>query len=100
MGVPVVAGDKGGPYTPPAPGPAILADVVVGSTRVVIKGKSVALLGNTVTTFGTILTSTLNSTRTTIEGRPVILGGSLTNLSSGYSNGTMLALGALGVLVN
>lgn len=99
MGVPLVAGDQGGPYTlgllPP-----VIATVVTGSTRVFIKGKAVALFPGTVTTFGSIITSILNSQRTFIEGKPVILGGSLTNLSSGYSNGTVFAIGALGVVVN
>lgn len=102
MGVPLVAGDQGGPYAPPSPTlPPVIAVVQVGSVRVFVKGKSVALANSTtVTTFGTIITSTINSLRVLVEGAPVILGGSLTNLSSGYSNGTVFAIGAIGVLMN
>lgn len=101
MGVPVIAQDQGGPYTPPGTAPPQVALVIQGSVRVRIKGASVALNNaQTLTTLGLIVSSTLNSTTTMIEGVPVILGGSLTNLSSGYSNGTMFALGAVGVNVN
>lgn len=102
MGVPVVAGDFGGPYAPPTPTlPPIIATVQGGSARVFIKGRSVALFpGPAVTDYGTILTSTMNSVTTIVEGASVILGGSVTNLSSGYSNGTLFALGAIGVIVN
>lgn len=100
MGTPVVAGDFGGPYTPPGTAPPQIATIISGSTRVLVKGKSVALVGQAVTTLGPIITSSLNSSTTLIEGKLVILGGSVTNLGSGYSNGTLFAVGAIGVNVN
>lgn len=101
MGIPLVAGDQGGPYTPPGTAPPQIATFIQGSVRVRVKGKSVALNNaQALTTLGPIITSTLNSTITMIEGAPVILGGSLTNLASGYSNGTVFALGAIGVNVS
>lgn len=101
MGVPVVATDIGGPYSPPGTSPPAIATVLQGSTRTRIRGQSVALNNAlTLTTLGQIISSTLNTTKTTIEGSPVILGGSLTNLSSGYSNGTLFALAAIGVTIN
>ena len=102
MGIPVVAGDFGGPYVPPDPArPPVIANVQGGSSTVFIKGASVALFpGPTITDQGTIITSTLNSTTTLIEGQSVILGGSVTNLSSGYSAGTLFAVTAIGVIVN
>ena len=75
--------------------------MVLGSVRVFVKGSSVMLFpGPSVTTLGPIISSTLNSTTTTIEGQQAILGGSVTNLGSGYSNGVVTALGAIGVIVN
>lgn len=100
MGIPLVANDFGGPYTPPGTAPPQVVTIVGGSTRVFIKGKSVALFPGAITTLGTIIVSSLNSMTTLIEGKPVILGGSLTTLSSGYSNGTVFALGAIGVNVS
>jgi uncharacterized Zn-binding protein involved in type VI secretion len=100
MGTPVVAGDFGGPYTPPGTAPPQIATVIQGSSRVFIKGKSIALFGQAFTTLGPIITSTLNSSVALIEGKPVILGGSVTNLGSGYSNGQLFALGAIGVNVS
>lgn len=99
MGIPLVANDQGGPYTLGL-APPLIAVFVTGSTRVFIKNKPIMLVGAAVTTLGSVISSTLNSTKTMIEGKPVILGGSVTNLSSGYSNGTVFALGAIGVLVS
>lgn len=96
---PVVVGDFGGPYTL-ALAPPQIATVISGSARVRIKGRSIALFGQAFTTLGPIITSTSNSARTLIEGKPVILGGSVTSLGSGYSNGTLFALGAIGVNVS
>ena len=64
-----------------------------------IKGKSVMLVGQAVTSGGPIVSSTLNSVKTLIEGKPVILGGSVTTLASGYHTGVIAAAGAAGVLV-
>lgn len=100
MATPVVAGDFGGPYTPPGTAPPQIASMISGSVRVLVKGKSVLLFGAAFTTLGPIITSSLNSSVTMIEGKPVILGGSVTNLASGYSNGTLFALGAIGVNVS
>lgn len=102
MGVPAIAGDIAGPYIPPTPTqPTIIATILSGSTKVLIKGRSVALFPPlTITDQGPMISSTLNSTTTLVEGSPVILGGSITNLANGYNTGTVIAIGAIGVLVN
>lgn len=101
MGIPVIANDIGGPYVPPGPGTPQIALMVLGSATVFIKGGSVMLFpGPSITTLGPIISSTLNSTTTTINSQQVILGGSVTNLGSGFSNGVVTALGAIGVIVN
>lgn len=100
--IPAITGDIAGPYTPPTPfQPPVTAVILQGSTTVLIKGRSVALLfPPTLTDQGPLVSSTLNSTKTLIQNSPVILGGSSTNLANGYSNGIVLAVGAIGVLVN
>ena len=102
MGVPAIAGDIAGPYTPPSPNlPPVIATIQFGSTKVFIKNKSVALFPSvTLTDQGPLISSTLNSTTTLIEGSFVILGGSVTNLASGYNSGIVISIGAIGVLVN
>ena len=103
MGVPAIFGVIAGPYSPP-PGsvlPPITATILGASTRVLIKGSSVALFpGPTQTSAGPIIFSTLNTVTTLVEGQSVILGGSLTTLASGYHSGPVAAIGAIGVLVN
>jgi len=102
MGIAVAVGDIGGPYVKPeVPVPA-MATVTAGSTKVLIKGSPVALTfpSRTATTLGPVLTSTLNTTKTLIEGSPVILGGSVTNLATGWLGGVMVAARTIGVLVN
>ena len=100
MQIPVVAGDIGGPYTPPQPSqPPIVATMLLGSTTVLIKQRSVMLFGNAVTSAGPIVSSTLNSTTTLIEGLPVLLNGTVTTLASGYHSGPIIAVVAAGVLV-
>ena len=101
MGIPIVVGDIGGPYQPPGVGPPVMATMVTGSTRVFIRGRPVLLFPSpAVTSLGTIVSSTLNTSIVRIEGRPVLLGGSVTNLSSGFSAGTLIASTAAGVNLN
>lgn len=100
MLTPIVAGDIGGPYVPPQPTqPPLTATMIQGSTKVLIKGSSVMLFGNALTSLGTVISSSLNSTTTLIEGAPVLLTGTVTALSSGYSAGVVVGAGAVGVLV-
>lgn len=92
MGIPVRVGDTGGPYTFPSTPPAVASfPVVSGSVKTLIGGQPVAVFPGTVTAGGQVITSTLNSIKTLVEGAPVILGGSVTNLSTGWITGVMQA---------
>lgn len=102
MGIPAVTGDIGGPYVPPSPTqPPLPATMISGSTTVLVKNLScMTLLGPPQTSLGPIISSTLNTMTTLVQNSPVVLGGSVTNLGSGYSNGVIIAIGAIGVLMN
>lgn len=90
MGIPILAGDTGGPYvfpsTPPVYAPATM---VSGSLKVFIGGRSVMLVGAANTSLGAIISGTVFTSKTFIEGKPVHLAGSLTNTSAGWLNGTL-----------
>lgn len=95
MGVPVVQGDVGGPYVYPSTPPAYGSfQMVSGSTKTFISGKSVMLVGQAQTTGGAIITSTTVSAATFVEGRAVHLVGSLTSLSTGWRAGILQGGGA------
>lgn len=101
MGLPVIVGDIGGPYTLPTVPPAVASfPMVAGSTKVFIHGRGVMLFGQAVTAGGAIAAASLMSTKTFIEGRPVLLGGAVTSLATGWIGGTLQAAGAGNVLVN
>lgn len=102
MGLAVVVGDIGGPYIKPETATPAMATITAGSSKVLIKGSPAALAfpSRTATTLGPILTSTLNTTKTLVEGSPVILGGSVTNLATGWLGGVVVAARTIGVLVN
>lgn len=98
MPVPVVVSDFGGPYQL---GQLVqTATIVFGSPTVFVKGQPVATLPGAITSLGPIVSSTLNTTKVLVKGSPVILGGSVTNCATGWSNGTVLALNAIGVLMS
>lgn len=100
MGLAVVVGDIGGPYIRETS--VSMATITAASTKVLIKGSpaALALPTRTTTTLGPVLTSTLNTTKTLVEGSPVILGGSVTNLATGWLGGVVFATRTIGVLVN
>lgn len=100
MGVPVVAGDFGGPYYNPSTQAYAPFVMVGGSSRTFINGRSVLLLGQALTTGGPIVSATLVSVVTLVEGRPVLLGGALTNLATGWVLGVLQATGAAGTLID
>lgn len=100
MASPFVAGDPCGPYQPPAqPLPPLAGICVGGSVKVLIRGRAVALIGAGLTSIGPIVAATLVSTKTLIEGKPVILGGGLTTLATGYHSGPVFAVNAATVQV-
>lgn len=100
MPIPVVAGDMGGPYVYPSTPPAYASfPMVSGSTKVFIKGRSVMLVGLANTGGGSIISGTLVSTKTFIEGKPVYLGGAVTMLSTGWLQGVLQAVNAANVFV-
>ena len=99
-GVPIVAGDVGGPYTLPGTPPQVASfSMLSGTTKVLINGRSVMVAGNAQTAGGAIASSTLVSIKTLIEGAPVHLGGSVTNLTTGWLGGVLQPSGASGVIV-
>jgi len=90
MGIPIVSGDVGGPYTFPSVPPLVSpATMVTGSTSVFIGGKSVMLVGAANTSLGAIVSGTQFTSKTFIEGKPVHLAGSLTATSAGWLNGVL-----------
>lgn len=95
MGFPVVQGDQGGIYTLPGIPPLFASfQMVSGSVKTFIGGRAIMLLAQAVTTGGPIVASSLNSVKTLVEGRPVMLGGSITSLSTGWIGGVLQAVGA------
>lgn len=90
MGIPVLAGDVSTPFTfPSTPPVSAPATMLSGSTKVFIGGKSVMTVGAAVTSLGSIISSSIFTTKTFIEGTPAHLVGSLCNTSSGWFNGTL-----------
>ena len=99
MGLSVVVGDIGGPYAPTSPGPPASFPMVAGSVKVFHTNLSVMLVGAANTAGGPIISSTLFTTITFIEGKLVHLGGSVTNLP-GWVGGVLFPAGSPNVLVN
>jgi len=91
MGIPVLAGDVSTPFTfpssPPVFSPAVM---LVGTTKVLVGGKSVMTVGAANTSLGAIIIGSLFTTKTFIEGTPAYLSGALASTSSGWINGTLL----------
>lgn len=103
MGLVVVAGDIGGPYVKPDVPPVVaMGAIVSGATKTLFGGRSVALAlpSRTTTTLGTIISASLFSTKTIVEGSPVILGGAITNTSLNFLGGVVIAASVLNVNVN
>lgn len=99
-GVPVVVGDNGGIYTLPGTPPTQASFPMTGGVpNVLIKGSPVLTVAQGITGGGPIASSTLVSTKTLIGGSPVHLGGSVTNLATGWLGGVLQAATAAGVLV-
>lgn len=99
-GIPVVVGDIGGIYTLPGTPPTFSSFPMTGGVaNVLIKGSPVLTVANGLTGGGPIVSSTLLSTKTLIAGSPVHLGGSVTNLGTGWTGGVLQATTAAGVLV-
>lgn len=95
MGFPVVTGDIGGIYTFPSVPPQFASfPMVLGSVVTLFEGKSVMLVGNALTAGGPIATSTLFTTTTFVENLLVHLGGSVTNLATGWLTGVLAVGGA------
>jgi hypothetical protein len=101
MGLPVVAGDIGGPYVYPSVPPLTASfPMTAGSVKTFFNGKSVMLLGQALTGGGPIITATLFTTVTFVEGKPVLLGGAVTNLGTGWLAGVLQPAGAPNVITN
>lgn len=99
-GTPVVVGDVGSSYIFPSTPPVTSSfPMVSGVPNVLIHSKPVLTLAVAQTAGGPIASATLFSTKTLVAGSPVILGGALTNLATGWLGGTIQASGAAGVLV-
>jgi len=90
MGIPILTGDISAPFTfpsvPPLLAPAIM---LLGTTKVLIAGRSVMTLGAAQTSLGAIVVSTLFTTKTFIEGSPAHLAGAVAITSSGWLNGVL-----------
>lgn len=100
MNIPIVSGDNGGPYTFPSTPPLVSSfQMTLGSTKVLFGGNSVMLVGAALTTGGNIAASSLFSTKTLVEGRPVHFAGSLTNLDTGWIGGTLIGGSVPNILV-
>lgn len=100
MGLPVLAGDTSTPFTFPSSPPVTApATMLVGTVKTLIGGKSVMTVGAAQTSLGTIVSSSLFTTKTLIEGTPVHLSGSLCTTSAGWFNGTLIGT-VPNVLVN
>ena len=103
MGFAVVAGDIGGPYIKPGDPPVVaMGTIISGSSKTLFGGRSVALAvpSRTTTTLGTLISASLFTTKTLVEGSPVILGGAVTNTSLNFLGGVVIAAGVLNVNVN
>lgn len=101
MGVPIVTGDIGGPYTLPTVPPAVASfPMTTGSVKTQFAGRSVMLLGQALTAGGPIIAATLVTTKTFVEGKPVLLAGAVTMLGTGWINGTLQPGGATNIQVN
>lgn len=101
MPVPAVVGDLGSLYTFPSSPPVVSSfAITAGATTVFFNGAAVAVLPGTQTAGGSIISSTLLSTKVFVEGLPIILGGASTNLGTGWLNGTIVASNAVTVQVN
>jgi hypothetical protein len=101
MGLPVIAGDTGGIYTFPSVPPAFASfAMVTGSVKTFIHGRSIMLLGQAVTAGGPIASASLFSTKTLVESRPVLLGGAVTFLGTGWVGGVLQSSGAVNVQVS
>lgn len=101
MGLPVVAGDTGGPYVYPSVPPVYASfPMTAGSVKVFFNGKSVMLFGQAFTGGGPIISASLMTTKTFVEGKPVLLVGAMTMLGTGWLNGILQGGGAPNVLTN
>lgn len=100
MGLAIVTGDIGGPYTLPGVPPIVASfPMVSGSVKTLFAGKSVMLFGQAFTAGGPIIAATLMSAKTLVEGRPVLLAGAVTMLGTGWINGVLQPGGAPNVFV-
>jgi hypothetical protein len=101
MPIPVVAGDIGGPYVYPSTPPVYASfPMMSGSVKTFFNGRSVMLFGQAFTGGGPIISATLMTTKTFVEGRPVLVVGSMTMLGTGWLNGVLQGGGAPNVFVN
>ena len=91
MGIPILANDIGGPYTFPSTPPVTApATMLSGSLKTFVASRSVMTFGAPAqTTLGTLISGTLFSQKTFVEGSPVHLAGSITNTSVGWLNGIL-----------
>ncbi len=96
---PAVVGDLCGPFTKPDNPPTIFPLTVGGGVKVVIRGRPPALYPGAVTAGGPVAAALPVSAKVIIEGRPVILVGSLMSLATGWVNGPVIGPGAFGVTV-
>ena len=100
MGLPVVQGDIGGPYMYPSVPPVFASfPMVSGSTKTLFNTRSVMLLGQAFTGGGPISTATLISVQVFVEGKPILLGGAMTMLSTGWLFGVLQAVNAPNIQV-
>lgn len=101
MGLPVVAGDIGGPYVYPSVPPVYASfPMTAGSAKTFFNGRSVMLFGQALTGGGPIISATLMTSKTFVEGRPVLLVGAMTMLGTGWLNGVLQGGGAPAVFTN
>lgn len=90
MGIPIVQGDVGGIYTLPGVPPAFASfNMVAGSVKTFVNSRSVMLLGQATTTGGPIASASLFTVKTFVEGKPALLAGAVTNLSTGWLGGVL-----------
>lgn len=101
MGLPVVAGDIGGPYVYPSVPPLTASfPMTAGSVKTFFNGRSVMLFGQAITGGGPIISATLFTTKTFVEGRSVLLAGAVTNLGTGWLAGVLQGGNSPNVLTN
>lgn len=99
MGLPAVQGDIGVVYVHSS-GATASFPLLGGSTKVLVAGRSVCLLGQAMTAGGPIIAGAPTTTTTLVEGRAVYLIGAVTHLSTGWSGGTLVGASASPVFMN